>query len=75
MPFFRININKNLLENGMNLDDDVLYNFTNGISQLMRDDGVAPWKAYEKTFLILPSFDLCFVKSKGIMLNSLHSKV
>ena len=30
MPFFRININKDLLENGMNLDDDVLYNFTNG---------------------------------------------
>ena len=28
----------------MNLDDDILYNLTNANSQLMRDDGVTPWK-------------------------------
>jgi hypothetical protein len=41
---FQMNINKDLSENGMNLDDDVLYNFIDASSQLMRDDGITPWK-------------------------------
>ena len=28
----------------MDLDDDVLYNFTEATFQLMRDDGVTPWE-------------------------------
>jgi hypothetical protein len=39
-----MHIDKNLSENSMNLDDDVLYNFTNASSQLMRDDGITPWR-------------------------------
>ena len=35
---------KDLLGNVMDLDDDILYNFTDSTSQLMRDDGVIPWK-------------------------------
>ena len=45
MPLpFQMNIDKDLSENGMNLDDDVLYNFTDASSQLMKDDGVTPWR-------------------------------
>ena len=40
---FQMNINKDLSENGMNLNDDVLYNFTDVSSQLMRDDGITLW--------------------------------
>ena len=28
----------------MNLNDDVLYNFTDASTQLMRDDGITPWR-------------------------------
>jgi hypothetical protein len=38
----QVNINKDLSNNGVDLDDDVLYNFTDATSQLMRDDGVTP---------------------------------
>jgi hypothetical protein len=41
---FQMNIDKDLSENDMNLDDDVLYNFTDASSQLMRDDNITPWK-------------------------------
>ena len=37
-------LTKIFLEDGMDLDYDVLYNFTNATSQLMRDDGVTPWR-------------------------------
>ena len=46
MPLpFQMNIDKDFSENGMNLDDDVLYNFTNVTSQLIIYDGVTPWRA------------------------------
>jgi hypothetical protein len=41
---FQMNIDKGLSENGINLDDDVLYNFTDVSSQLMWDDGITPWR-------------------------------
>ena len=44
----QMNIDKDLLEIGMNLDDIVLYNYTNASSQLMRDDGITPWRGHEK---------------------------
>lgn len=45
MPLsFQMNINKDLSENGKNLDHDVLYNFEDTISHLMREDGVTPWR-------------------------------
>jgi hypothetical protein len=28
----------------MDLDDDIQYNFTDAISQLMRDDCITPWR-------------------------------
>jgi hypothetical protein len=42
--FFQMNIGKKILENGLNLNDGVFYNFTEASSQLMRDDGITPWK-------------------------------
>ena len=45
---FQTNIHKDLLGNAMNLDDNILYNLTDATSQLMRDDGVTPWKAPRK---------------------------
>ena len=39
---FEMDIHKDPLEYAMELDDDVLYNFTNATSQLMRDDGITP---------------------------------
>ena len=46
MPLpFQMNIDKDLSENGMNLDDhDVFYNFTDASSQPMRDVGITPWR-------------------------------
>ena len=41
---FQINIDRDLSENDMNLDDDVLYNFRNSTFELMRDDGDTPWR-------------------------------
>ena len=53
MPLsFQINIDKDLLENGMNLHDDVLSNFTVASSQLMRDDGNTPWRGPRKRHLL-----------------------
>ena len=45
---FHMNIDKDLLDDGMDLNDDVLYNCTDATSQLMRDDGVTPWRDHEK---------------------------
>jgi hypothetical protein len=39
---FQMNIDKDLSENGMNLDNDIVYNFTNVNFQPMRDDGITP---------------------------------
>jgi hypothetical protein len=53
-----MNINKDLLENDMNLDDDVLCNFTNASSQLMKDDGITPWRGpRERHLFFQPGFD------------------
>lgn len=61
---FKWMLTKIFLENGMDLDYDVLYNFTNATSQLMRDDGVTPWRdPWGKTFIVLLSFDWCFVET------------
>ena len=37
-----MNIDKRLVKNGMNSNDDVLYNFTYATSKIMRDAGVTP---------------------------------
>jgi hypothetical protein len=37
-----MNIDKDISEDGMNLDDDIVYNFTDVNSQPMRDDGITP---------------------------------
>ena len=39
---------KDLLGIVMDLDDDISYNFTDSTSQLMRDDGVIPWKGLQE---------------------------
>ena len=39
---FQMNNDKDLLEYDMGLDDDVLYNFVDATSQLMKSDGVKP---------------------------------
>jgi hypothetical protein len=65
---FQMNTDKNLSENGMNLDDDVLYNFTNASSQLMRDDGITPWRGpREKHPLFYQILIDVFSKSEGIV--------
>jgi hypothetical protein len=63
-----MNIDKDLSENGMNLDDDVLNNFTNASSQLMRDDGITPWRGpREKHPLFYHVLIGAFSKSEGIV--------
>jgi hypothetical protein len=63
-----MNINKDLSGNGMNLDDDVLYNFTDASSQLMRDDGITPWRGpREKHPLFYQVLIGVFSKSEGIV--------
>ena len=34
----------------MDSDDDVLYNFTDATSQLMRDDGLIPWRGQREKY-------------------------
>lgn len=41
---FEMNIDKDPSESGMYLDDDLLYNFTDITSSLMRYDGFTPWR-------------------------------
>ena len=41
---FSKNIDRDLSENDMNLDDHFLFNFIDASSQLMRDDGITPWR-------------------------------
>jgi hypothetical protein len=69
MPLpFQMNIDKDLSENGMNLDDDVLYNFTDASSQLMKDDDVTPWRGpREKHSLFLQCLIDAFTKPEGIV--------
>ena len=43
-----MNIDKDLLDNDMNLDDDILYNFMDASSQLMRDNGLTPWRGLQE---------------------------
>jgi hypothetical protein len=63
-----MNINKDLSKNGMNLDDDVLYNFTDARSQLMRNDGITPWKGpRERHPLFYQVLINAFSKSNGIV--------
>jgi hypothetical protein len=63
-----MNINKDLSENGMNLNDDVLYNFTDASSQLMRDDDITPWRGpQERIALFYQVLIDVFSKSKGIV--------
>jgi hypothetical protein len=52
----------------MNLDDNVLYNFTDASSQLLRDDGITPWKGpREKHLLFYHVLIDAFSKSEGIV--------
>jgi hypothetical protein len=63
-----MNINKDLSENDMNLDDDILYNFTNASSQLMRDDGITPWRGPRKKHSLFYQILIdVFLKSEGIV--------
>ena len=49
---FEMNIHNDLLGNLMDLDDDILYNFTDSTFQLMRDDDVTPWKGPQEKHLL-----------------------
>ena len=63
-----MNIDKDLSNNGMDLDDDVLYNFTDVTSQLIRDDGVTPWRgSREKHPLYFQVLINAFTKPEGIV--------
>jgi hypothetical protein len=63
-----MNIDKDLWINGMNLDNDILYNFTNASSQLMRDDGITPWiRPREKYSLFFQYLIDVFFKLEGIV--------
>ena len=65
---FQMNIHKDLSENGMNLNDDVLYNFTDASSQLMRVDGITPWRGpREKHLLFYQVLIDAFSKCEGIV--------
>ena len=57
----------------MNLDDEILYNFKDYDSQLMRDNGVTPWKgAQQRSFKFLFKFLLMFYQNlKALLQNSL----
>ena len=39
---YQMNIDNDFSDNGMNSDNDVLYNFIDATSQLMRDHDVTP---------------------------------
>ena len=69
MPLpFQMNIDKDLSDNGMELDDDVLYNFTDATSQLMRDVGITPWRgSQEKHPLFFQVLIDAFSKPEGIV--------
>ena len=55
---FQMNIDIHRSENGINLNNDVLYNFTDASSQLIGDDGITPWRGPQrKTSIVLPDFD------------------
>ena len=65
-----MNIDNDLPKNGMDLDDDVLYNFMGVTSQQMRDDGVTPWKGpREKHPLFFQVLINDLSKSKGTFAN------
>ena len=51
--FFQLNNDKNLSESDMDLDDDVLYNFMDASSQLVRDNGDTPWKSQQEKYPLL----------------------
>ena len=44
-------------------NNDVLYNFTDATSQLIRGVSVTPWKGPQKNINYSTKFDGCFVKS------------
>ena len=45
---FQMNIDKDLMESDMDLDNDDLYNFMDASSQLMRDNGLTPWRGLQE---------------------------
>ena len=60
---FEMNVDKYLLDNDMDSDNEVLYNFTYATSQLLRDDDVAPWRLpQEKHPIIFSSSYRYFLK-------------
>ena len=65
-----MNIDKDLANNGIDLDDDVLYNFKDDTSLLMRDDGVTVWKGPQEkhTFFFKVLID-ALLKLEGIITN------
>ena len=69
MPLpFQMEIDKDLSENVMNLDDDILYNFTDASSQLIRDDDITPWRGLRKKHpLFLQCLIDVFSKTEGII--------
>ena len=60
---FEMNVDKYLLDNDMDSDNEVLYNFTYATSQLLRDDDVTPWRlSQEKHPIVFSSSYRCFLK-------------
>lgn len=67
---FQMNINKDPMESGMDLDNDILYNFMDATSQLMRDNGLTPWRGpQEKQSLFIQVLVDALSKLKGIVAN------
>ena len=61
---------KNILENDMDLDDDVLYNFIDATSQSMGDDDATPWRGpREKHSLFFQVLLDALSKPKGIVVD------
>jgi len=55
---FQMNIDNNFLKNDMDLDDDVLFNFTDATSQLIRDNNIPPYRGpQEKASIVILSCD------------------
>ena len=63
-----MNIDKDLSKNDMKLNDDIFYIFMDASCQLMRDDGILPWRGpRDKHPLFYQIMIDAFSKSKGIV--------
>ena len=70
MPLpFSMNIDEDLSDNDMDLDNDILYNFTDATSELMRDDDVTPWRGHKKNIHYSFKFSSMFFQNLRALLE------